>query len=316
MNQAKTPRMQCLSWELGTDRHPAGAVTVDLITDQRMPERRHVHANLVRTPGFQRTFDQRAIDEAFDDPKVRPRRLAALNNRHLRSLRRMPTDRLVDGSARFQHAAHQRLVVALDRPRLKLAHQIGLRLKRFGDDHQAGRILVQTMHDAGPRHFLKRRFVIQQGVEQGPSPVAAAGMHNQAGRLVEHDQRFVLMHDVERDRFGRRGKQVLVRRFDDLKQFTAPELLFRLADDFSADTDAAFADPVLQAVSRVFGPQADERLIEPQAAAIARNGQSVAGVCAIIDALFAGPGMLFGRNGLGPDFGFNFCFLMWNFHHA
>jgi hypothetical protein len=51
-----------------------------------------------------------------------------------------------------------------------------------------------------------------------------------------------------------------------------------------------------------------KHLIQTLPAAIGGNAQSNPGVCAIIVALFAFSGAFFGQN--------DFCFLMWNFHHA
>ena len=48
-------------------------------------------------------------------------------------------------------AVHEREVLALDRARGELAHEIGLRLERLGDDQEAARVLVETMHDARAR---------------------------------------------------------------------------------------------------------------------------------------------------------------------
>ena len=118
MNQAKPARVQRLAWKLRADGHAACAAAIHRIANQRVPDGGHVHANLVRSAGFQGAFDQRAIDESFDDAVVRARRLAGTDHRHFRPLRRMPADRLIDRAARFEHAAHERLIIALDRSRL------------------------------------------------------------------------------------------------------------------------------------------------------------------------------------------------------
>ena len=51
--------------------------SIDRIADQRMADRRHVDAHLMRAPGFQPAFDQRRAVAAADHPPVRHRALAA-----------------------------------------------------------------------------------------------------------------------------------------------------------------------------------------------------------------------------------------------
>jgi hypothetical protein len=58
--------------------------------------------------------------------------------------------------------------------------------------------------DAGARQQLQRRVAEQQGVDQGPVRIAGAGMHHQPGRLVDHEDVFILVQDVQRDVLGHR----------------------------------------------------------------------------------------------------------------
>ena len=55
------------------------------------------------------------------------------------------------------------------------------------------------------RQHGQRRVVMKQRVEHRAGRVAGAGMHHQAGRLVQHQQVFVLVDDVQVDRFGCAG---------------------------------------------------------------------------------------------------------------
>lgn len=72
-----------------------------------MTNGRHVQRTLMRTPRFQRTFDQRAIEETLDNPVMRSCRLAALDHGHFCPLCRMPADRRIDGAAPLEIPAHQ-----------------------------------------------------------------------------------------------------------------------------------------------------------------------------------------------------------------
>jgi len=48
-----------------------------------------------------------------------------------------------------------------------------------------------------------RRLGAQAAVQQRPAPVAGGRVHNQSGRLVDHDQHLVLVHDRQIHRLGR-----------------------------------------------------------------------------------------------------------------
>jgi hypothetical protein len=72
--------------------------------------------------------------------------------------------------------------------------------------------------------------MVQQGVEQGSAPVAAARMHNQPGRLVEHDQRLVLVTILSAMSSGSAEDCLFIGRFGNVRWFAAPELVLRFAD--------------------------------------------------------------------------------------
>src|SRR5579859_322677 len=76
-----------------------------------------------------------------------------------------------------------------------------------GDD-QAARPLVEPVHDARPLLPAGGRPgapKAEQGVDQGAAVVARRRMHDHPGRLVDHDDVLVLIHDVEVDGLGGRG---------------------------------------------------------------------------------------------------------------
>ena len=120
---------------------------------------------------------------------------------------RVAPDRRVDRAARRRVALHQREVDAAHAAIGELLHEVGLRLDRLGDHQQAARVLVQAVHDAGARHAGERRRVREQRVEQRAVRLAGAGMHDQAGGLVDDDERRILVHDLERHALRlRRGR--------------------------------------------------------------------------------------------------------------
>ena len=73
----------------------------------------------------------------------------------------------------------------------------------LGDDHDAGRVLVEAVDDAGPLDAADARqavaAMVDQRVDQRAGPVAGARMDDQPGRLVDDDQVVVLVENVERD---------------------------------------------------------------------------------------------------------------------
>ena len=88
----------------------------------------------------------------------------------------------------------------------RLVGAIGLR-----NDHHAGRVLVQAVHDAGTLNAAdagqRAGAMMQQSVHQSAGPIAGGGMNGHAGGFVHNDQVRVLEQNFERDVLGaRRGR--------------------------------------------------------------------------------------------------------------
>jgi len=87
----------------------------------------------------------------------------------------------------------------------KLFRQIAVGRVVLGNDEGAAGFLVETMHDAGP--FLsadpgKILAMREERVHKGSLLMAGAGMNDEPGRLVEHEEIVVLEQNVERYRLG------------------------------------------------------------------------------------------------------------------
>ena len=178
----------CSAWRAnGGNAGAARRGAVRGIADQRMADRREVHADLVRAAGLERQRTQR-----------RDRRSARAASTCVRAGLPLATTAIVvrarsDGgrsarrrssrarSRRARRARYSRLT----RARRELRARGGLRLERLGDDQQAARVLVEAMHDARARQRRERRRVMQQRVEQRAVAIAAARMHDEARRLVD-----------------------------------------------------------------------------------------------------------------------------------
>jgi hypothetical protein len=184
-------------------------------------------------------------------------------------------ERRIDRAVALDRAQRQREVVPLHRARLHLAHQVGLRRQRLRHHQQAAGVLVEAMHDAGAGNAGQLRRMVQQRVEQGARGIAVARMHHQAGRLVDHDQRFVLEHDGERDVFGRDRRSrpakpaAACERHRCRGEFDALAAInLALGLDFSAvEADQALLQPALQAAARMLGKELGQHRIEPPAGA-------------------------------------------------
>ena len=81
-------------------------------------------------------------------------------------------------------------------------HQRRVRLERARHDQQPAGVLVDAVHEAGARHALELRVMREQRVLQRVLAIARARVHHEPRRLVDHDDRGVLVHDVERQLFG------------------------------------------------------------------------------------------------------------------
>ena len=78
-----------------------------------------------------------------------------------------------------------------------------MRLVVFGDDEAAAGFLVEPVDDAGPGHAAdaaqRPLAMMQQRVDERVFLVAGGGMHDQSGGLVQHQQRFVLEQNIQRN---------------------------------------------------------------------------------------------------------------------
>ncbi len=85
----------------------------------------------------------------------------------------------------------------------ELGGQPAVRTVGFRYHHHAGRILVEPVHDSRPFHPADAREAVptvrDQCIDQCAGAVSGGRMHHQPLRLVDHDQRIVLVEDVQRD---------------------------------------------------------------------------------------------------------------------
>ena len=212
-----------------------------------MPDGREVHAYLVRAPRDRMRLHERApaerAVEAFDDPIVCKSSASSLDDGHLLALLRVPADGRVYLPLGVPYRpCRQRDVRLVDAALLHLAREAPVGRVRLRDDDEAGRVLVQPVHDAGALHAADARQVRherQQRVHERAVRVPRRGVHREPRGLVHHDELIVLVDDADGDVL-RREVERRRRRHDDHDHVAAAHGSRRL-HGAPVDGDAALA---------------------------------------------------------------------------
>ncbi len=173
------------------------------IADQRMADRGEMHANLVRTSRLEPAAQQRGRTEALDDLVVgarrpcrsppRPSRCAASGGaRSARRRRRRAPDR------RPRPPAYSRVTLRACNWRTSAVCAASV----LRDDQEAAGVLVEAMDDAGARQ--PRRAPVRDAAARSAACPAScrARMHHEPGRLVDDQERVVLVHHGKLDGLG------------------------------------------------------------------------------------------------------------------
>ena len=132
-------------------------------------------------------------------PVVGHGRTAIGHHGHVGALGRVTADGGIDGAAGGHVTDGDRFVLTGDLARLQRLHQMGLGRHCLGDHHQTRGVFIQTVHDTGAGHFGDVRVAVQQGVEDGAIGRTGARVNHQTGRLVDHQNVFIFVNDVELD---------------------------------------------------------------------------------------------------------------------
>ena len=90
----------------------------------------------------------------------------------------------------------------------ELLRQCVVRRIGFRHDHEAGRVLVEAVNNAGSLDPADARQAVaamgNQRIDQSAACVAGSRMDNQIFRFVDHNDRVVLVNDIERNIFALR----------------------------------------------------------------------------------------------------------------
>ncbi|MEY3480832.1 MAG: hypothetical protein RIQ71_1607 [Verrucomicrobiota bacterium] len=200
MRYGQFPGMQQLARKIG-------AAPVDPVAGDGMSEVFQMDADLVRATGFRPAFEQTQLAVCGDElPRgFRRARAGPVGHSHSLAVHRMAGNGSGDDTCRGAGFAPDHGEIGFSCSALReLQCQRGMRGVVFRHENATAGVLVQAMHDTGAKRMATRRKfsrVVQQRVNQRPSPVAHGGVDNQPRRFVEADEIVVLVQYFERDVF-------------------------------------------------------------------------------------------------------------------
>ena len=219
-------------------------------------------------PGLQRALHPTTFVCVVQQRKARTGRFARLvcevHHRHAQAVARVtPHRRLHLPLARpGPCVVRQREVLAAHIAGGNHGHQRIHGRTRAGHHHQAAGVLVQPVHDAGTRQQHGLGVPPQQTVQQSAAPVAGCRVHHEARGFVDHQQVFVLKHDVQRHRF--RLECLALRRGAQFNAAFVPcaHLRGRLGGHHTIHGDGTRLDQLLQVTAGKLGHTCGQRLVQ------------------------------------------------------
>ncbi len=235
------------------------------ITDDGMADRGQVDTDLVGPAGLQLAAQQGEVRwsvVAGPDLVARAGRSSSGHHGLARGLARRTADRGVDHPARrLGHAPDEGRVASLDPAVPERGDERGVRRRRQGHHQEAGGVPVEPMDDAGAvglADLRQLRVSGQQPVDQGALALTSTRVHDQPGRLVDHDHVGVLVDDVHgdagvRSRWGLGGKLPEV----DGQRLSRGDALPSGGDHRPVDPDRARSDERRRLAPAATGDEAD-----------------------------------------------------------
>ena len=205
MDKAQHLRMQGLTLQLkGTT-----AGSIDIISQDRVPDTRHMHTNLVGASGLQLAFHQGIISETLQNMIVRDRfTTVPMVNGLLLPVLFAAADGGIYGAAFFLDvAADNGGIFSGDGMHLQLLRQGLVRFVIFADHQKAGGIHIDAMHNAGALYAVDGgqicTAVMHNGIHKRAALMTVCRMHHHALRFI-HDQKIiVLVYNIQRNVFRR-----------------------------------------------------------------------------------------------------------------
>lgn len=187
-------------------------VSVDLVSNDGIPDGREVYADLVRAPGKQVHFEKSVLP--FQPPfqyfefRFGNLRIDGIGHRHSDTAFRLASDERFDIARIFFRSSKRKgqirfLYSAIMETLVQKRHRAVV----FRDDDDTGSILVETVHDARTFHsadYGKLSEVVEERVHEGSgvSSFPHDGMRILKRIFVDDREVGVLVHDIERNVFG------------------------------------------------------------------------------------------------------------------
>ena len=135
----------------------------------------------------------------------------------------------------------------------------------FRDDEAAASFLIETVNDAGPRHTADTAesafAVMQQGIDERVFFIARRRVNDDSRSLVQHEQRFILKHNFERDGFGFCFGRFGFRDFDADNLSRARRV--RGFGGFAVDRDMTFINQPLNRAARQSRERQSQKRVQP-----------------------------------------------------
>ena len=247
---------------------PAFRMTsVQRIGHQRVPQRSHVHANLVRAPSVQRAAHQAVRGIPIQQIKVCLRSLAGVqiqvHHRHAQAVARVATNGRADfavlACAPVLVGNGQVLAAHISRGNHFDERIHGATVARH--HHQAAGVFIQTVNNARARHLARFFVARQQAVEQRARPVTGRRVHHQTGRLVDDEQVIIFIDHLQIHGFGLEGHRLLGGAHFHAQLVTHRHFGRRLGQHLAIERDRAIGQQLLQIAARELGYAQRQHLV-------------------------------------------------------
>ena len=175
------------------------APSIQFIAPEGMPYMRHMHTDLMRAARENPYPKQAVALPLVQHAPLAAGFLAVFRHRNLDLHRGMPAERRIHRARRRGDPLHQRKVFL---PYFPCRERLGKphpRLFRERHADKPGGVLVQPMHDAGPKAFLRPqgRETRHQPMDERPIRAARRGVYGHTRRFVEHGKPRILIEDLQ-----------------------------------------------------------------------------------------------------------------------
>ena len=187
----------CVAHGSGRASRTPRTAAINGIPDYRVPQMSQMHPNLVRASGLKLNIKKSQTTEFSTHSIMRYGLSAARAYTHALALTRVPSDRLLNGSACDQIALDQGLIPSSDFTCLKLSGQCRAGFRIMCYCHKSGRVPVQSMHNPRSRHFGSGWKAVQESVLDCPVRMPGSRVHDLSGRLVQDNQVFISINNSQ-----------------------------------------------------------------------------------------------------------------------